>query len=57
MIHCIRRKYEKGYTAVVIADILEQSIDYVENICKLIKDNPECSDIEIARKYMASGNF
>ncbi|MCR1840135.1 hypothetical protein [Murimonas intestini] len=55
MIYCIRRKYEKGYTAAVISDILEQKIDYVENICKLIEDNPGCTDTEIAKKYMGDG--
>ena len=55
MIYCIRRKYEKGYTAAAIADILEQKIDYVENICKLIEDNPGCTDTEIAKKYMGDG--
>lgn len=53
MIHCIRRKHEKNYEASVIAEILEQKIEYVKKICQLIEESPECTDIEIARKYLA----
>ena len=47
-------KYEKNYEVAVIADILEQKMEYVDKICELIKKNPEYTDIEIARRYLAA---
>ena len=49
-IRCIRIKMDKGYEAAVIADLLEQKVDYVEKVCSLIRANPKDTDAEIDQK-------
>lgn len=49
-IRCIRIKMNKGYESAVIADLLEQKVDYVEKVCSLIRANPKDTDAEIDQK-------
>ena len=49
-IRCIRIKMNKGYESAVIADLLEQRVDYVEKVCRLIRANPKDTDAEIDQK-------
>lgn len=45
----IRRKMEKGIDCPAIAEMLELEEDYVKQVIELITENPEKTDLEIAK--------
>lgn len=53
-IHTIRRKLEKGLSAMEIADWMETETAYIEKISALCEAHPNDTDIQIAGAYFAS---
>ena len=51
-INLVRKKYAKGYSAEEIADIIEQELEFVLDIYKLLQEHPECDDGELATLYL-----
>lgn len=51
----VRKKLVRGYSKEQIADLLEEDIQTVENICRMISAHPEEDNREICRLLMEGG--
>ena len=51
----VRKKLLRGYSKEQIADLLEEDIQTVENICRMISAHPEEDNREICRLLMEDG--
>lgn len=51
----VRKKLLRGYSKEQIADLLEEDIQTVENICRMISAHPEEDNREICRLLMKGG--
>ena len=51
----VRKKLLRGYSKEQIADLLEEDIQTVENICRMISAHPEEDNREICRLLMKDG--
>ena len=51
----VRKKLLRGYSKEQIADLLEEDIQTVENICRMISAHPEEDNLEICRLLMEDG--
>lgn len=52
LISLIRKKSEKGMSSAEIADIIEETTDFVEEIKGMIAENPMWDDEQICEEYM-----
>jgi hypothetical protein len=48
VVSLVRKKKTRGLTPEDIAELLEEPLDYVDEICRLLDANPNLSDDEIA---------
>ncbi|MGL5435824.1 MAG: hypothetical protein ACRDBO_10565 [Lachnospiraceae bacterium] len=49
----LRKKMQKQMTVEAIADDLEMEVEAIHQMVRLIEQNPESDDFEIARKFLA----
>ena len=56
IVRSIRSKLQKHMDISDIAEMLELEEDYVAEIVKLLKQNPEKTDVEIAEEYLRAQN-
>lgn len=47
-VRIIRHKLEKGISADIVADFLEEDPDYIKQIYALIQSQPDLTDLQIA---------
>ncbi len=52
VVKLVRSKLARGFEIMVIADLLEESIDVIRRIADIIKINPKLTDEEIVRNYL-----
>ncbi len=52
LISLIRKKSQKGMSSAEIADIIEETTDFVEEIRGMIAENPMWDDEQICEEYM-----
>ena len=52
LISLVRKKLNKGLSTVAIADMLEEPEPFVEELVKLIEDNPGKTEQELSRIYL-----